>query len=104
MIAKYVKLIKSQIEGKKYTAIFYDDERNKIKTTHFGASGMMDYTKFAADIRDNRKQAYISRHKNNEKWNDPMTSGSLAFHILWNKPTILASYNDYLKKFNLSKY
>ena len=97
----YVKLSKSNIEGKKYTAIFYDDVRKKIKTSHFGSAGMSDYTKHKDD---ERKQRYLDRHRNNENWNDYMSSGSLSKNILWNKPTINASYNDYLKKFNLKKY
>ena len=97
----YVKLSKSNIEGKKYTAIFYDDDRKKIKTSHFGSAGMSDYTKHKDD---ERKQRYLDRHRNNENWNDYMTPGSLSRFILWNKPTINASYNDYLKKFNLKKY
>ena len=85
----------------KYTAIFYDDDRKKIKTSHFGSAGMSDYTKHKDD---ERKQRYLDRHRNNENWNDYMTPGSLSKNILWNKPTINASYNDYLKKFNLKKY
>lgn len=97
----YVKLSKSNIEGKKYTAIFYDNDRKKVKTSHFGSAGMSDYTKHKDD---ERKQRYLDRHRNNENWNDYMTPGSLSKNILWNKPTINASYNDYLKKFNLKKY
>ncbi len=62
---------------------------------------MSDYTKHKDD---ERKQRYLDRHRNNENWNDYMTPGSLSKNILWNKPTINASYNDYLKKFNLKKY
>lgn len=97
----FVQLTKSDIKGKKYTAIFFDDSRRKIKTTHFGSAGMSDYTKHKDD---ERKQRYLDRHRNNENWNDYMTPGSLSRFILWNKPTINASYNDYLKKFNLKKY
>ena len=28
----FVQLKKSDVSGKKYTAVFYDDDRNKIKT------------------------------------------------------------------------
>ena len=97
----YVKLSKSNIDGKKYTAIFYDNDRKKVKTSHFGSAGMSDYTKHKDD---ERKQRYLDRHRDNENWNDYMTPGSLSRFILWNKPTINASYNDYLKKFNLKKY
>jgi len=97
----YVQLNKSKIEGKKYTAVFYDEQRKKIKTVNFGASGMSDFTKHKDE---ERKERYISRHSANEKWNDYMTAGSLSRWILWNKTNLSASYNDYLKKFNLKKY
>ena len=98
----YIQLLKSKVDGKKYTAIFYNDEtRSKIKTVHFGAAGMSDFTKHKDE---ERKQRYIARHSANENWNDYMTAGSLSRWILWNKPTLSASYNDYIKKFKLKKY
>lgn len=96
----YVQLLKSDQAGKKYKAIFYDEARKKIKTTQFGATGYSDYTKHKDE---ERKQRYLDRHKN-ENWSDYKSAGSLARYILWNKPSVSASYNDYLKKFNLRKY
>ena len=96
-----VDIKKSTNSKKKLMAIFYDDSGKKIKTTHFGASGMSDYTKHKDD---ERKKLYLARHKKNENWNNYMTPGSLAKHILWSEPTFEASYNKYLKKFNLKKY
>ena len=40
----YIHITKSNIKGKKYTAMFYDAKKQLIKTTHFGASGYPDYT------------------------------------------------------------
>ena len=98
----FVQLTKSDQEGKKYKAVFYKDEnRQKIKTTHFGATGYSDYTKHKDE---ERKKLYLERHRNSENWADYKSAGSLSRYILWNKPTISASYNDYLKKFNLRKY
>ena len=67
--------------------------------SHFGAAGMSDFTKHKDE---ERKKSYLSRHKARENWNDYMSSGSLARWILWNKPTLEASINDYKKKFNLT--
>ena len=97
----FVQLKKSDVSGKKYTAVFYDDDRKKIKTTHFGSAGMSDYTKHKDD---ERKQRYLDRHRANENWSDYKSGGSLARNILWNKTSVSASYNDYLKKFGLKKY
>lgn len=97
----YVQLLKSTREGKKYTAVFYDNSRKKIKTTHFGSAGMNDYT---LTNDDEAKKRYIARHSANENFNDYMTAGSLSYHLLWSKPTLSASYNAYIKKFGLKKY
>ena len=98
----FVQLKKSNIDGKKYTAIFYDEERKKIKTTNFGATGYDDYTSHGDE---DRKKSYLERHKSgNENWADYKSAGACSRWILWNKPSVSASYNDYIKKFGLKKY
>tara|TARA_R110002020_G_scaffold283026_1_gene498764 strand:+ start:657 stop:1007 length:351 start_codon:yes stop_codon:yes gene_type:complete len=86
---------------KKMKAVFYNKDK-KIKTTHFGAKGMSDYT---IHKDDKRKERYLARHnpKNTkENWNDPMTAGALSRYILWNKKTLKDSINDYKRRFKLS--
>ena len=95
---KKVVIKKSTNSAKKYMAIFYKDGK-KIKTTHFGAAGMSDYTKHK---NKSRKQRYMNRHRTRENWNNPMTAGALSRWILWNKPTLKASISDYKRKFNFS--
>jgi hypothetical protein len=97
----YVSIGKSTRAGKKMMAIFYDEAKKKIKTTHFGASGYEDYTTHG-EIQ--RKMNYIARHKEREDWTDYMSSGSLSRFILWNKPTIKASIEDYMNRFRLRAY
>tara|TARA_B110000977_G_scaffold190684_1_gene261778 strand:- start:1178 stop:1465 length:288 start_codon:yes stop_codon:yes gene_type:complete len=92
-----VTIKKSTNPKKKYMAIFYDN-RKKVKTTHFGASGMSDYTKHK---NKTRKSHYMTRHRKREHWNDYMSAGSLSRYILWNKPTLRASITDYKRRFNL---
>lgn len=96
----FVQLDKSDRESKKYKAVFYDDNRKKILTTHFGATG---YTDFTLTGDENKKENYLSRHSN-ENWNDFMSAGSLSRWILWNYKSKSRSYNDYIKRFNLKKY
>lgn len=93
---KRVVFKKSTNPEKKYMAIFYENGK-KIKTTHFGAAGMSDYTKHKDPAR---KQRYMNRHKATEHWSKPMTAGSLSRYILWNKPSLKASIQDYKKRFN----
>ena len=93
-----VVIKKSTNNTKKYMAIFYDGPK-KVKTTHFGAFGMSDYTKH----RDTkRKKRYMSRHRTRENWRNYMSAGALSRWILWNKPTLRDSKADYKKRFNLS--
>ena len=92
-----VKITKSDNKDKKLKATFYEDDR-KIKTVHFGAKGMSDYT---IHKDDDRKKRYLDRHRKNENWKDPMTAGSLSKNILWNKETLSSSIEDFKKKFNL---
>jgi hypothetical protein len=90
---------KSTNPEKKYMAIFYDDSKKKVKTTHFGAAGMSDYTKHKDP---ERKKRYLARHKARENWNNYMSAGSLSRYILWGEPTFRASVNKYKGRFNLS--
>jgi len=92
---KKVIIKKSTNSAKKYMAVFYEDKK-KIKTTHFGAAGMSDYTKHKTK---SRKKRYMNRHRSRENWNDPMSAGALSRWILWNKPTLRESIKDYKKKF-----
>ena len=93
-----VEVSRSTNKQKKLMAIFYDKDGKKVKTTHFGSRGMSDYTKHK-DAK--RKQRYLARHKNNEKWNKPMTAGALSRWILWGEPSLRKSFSNFKKKFNL---
>jgi hypothetical protein len=97
----YVNIKPSTSQGKKMMAIFYDEAKKKVKTTHFGAGGFDDYTTHG-DLT--RKMNYLARHKEREDWNDYMTAGSLSRWILWNKPTLSASIKDYINMFKLKEY
>jgi hypothetical protein len=97
----FVNITKSTRAGKKMMAIFYDMNKKKVKTTHFGASGYESYP----DHQDlQRKMNYITRHKAREDFNDYMTAGALSYWILWNKPTLSGSIEDYMNRFKLKKY
>ena len=64
----------------------------------FGAAGYSDFTKHKDE---DRKQRYISRHKNNENWSKSGidTAGFWSRWLLWNLPTIKDSYNDIKRRF-----
>ena len=86
-------------EKKKYMAIFYEDNK-KVKTVHFGAKGMDDYT-----ITKNKEQRerYRARHKKDLETKDPTKAGYLSYFILWGDSTSLKeNIKNYKKKFNLT--
>ncbi len=97
----YVSIGKSTRAGKKMMAIFYDEAKKKVRTTHFGQENASDYT-IHGDMQ--RKANYIARHEKNEDWGDYMSPGSLSLFILWNKPTLTASIKDYMNRFKLKEY
>lgn len=96
----YVDIRKSSRPNKKIMAIFYDEKKQKVKTIHAGLIGYEDYTQHKDEFRKTR---YISRHSN-ENWNDPMTAGSLARYVLWEKPSLQEGIKYYRKKFGLGEY
>ena len=85
-------------------AVFEDSEGKKIKTTHFGQRGASDYTKHG---EKERMERYLERHgggtttSTKEDWKDPTTAGALSRWILWNKPSLKASFDDYKSRFGL---
>ena len=98
----YAQMLKSDREEKKYMIRFYDESRKQKKVIHFGQKGADDFTK-TKDVE--QKNRYRNRHDNSRENHDvPDTPASASWHILWNKPTLTASYNDYLKRFGLKKY
>ena len=94
---KKVIIKKSTNSKKKYMAIFYENNK-KIKTTHFGAAGMSDYTKHKDKVRKSR---YLARHKKRENWNDCSSAGALSRWILWGEPTLKSSIKKFKNKFKL---
>lgn len=95
---KLLKIVDSRANGKRYTAYFSVGEDNKLKKVHFGSATGENYTMHKDE---DKKKAYIARHKVNEDWNNPMSAGALSRWILWNKKTIGQSKKDFVKRFNL---
>ena len=97
-VYKLKGIVPSTKSDKKLMAVFINLNTEKTKTVHFGSAGMNDYT-ITGDKE--AKIRYLARHKPRETWDNPVTRGSLAKHILWNKPTIKESIADFKKRFNL---
>lgn len=85
---------KSKRKDKKFVAVF----RNPTRTINFGSPDYEDYTTHH-DPR--RKLLYILRHFKNENWDNPLTAGTLSRYVLWNKPDLEESLDDYIQRFGI---
>jgi hypothetical protein len=92
-IINFHKIIKSDNKDKKWTAYF--EKNGKLMKTDFGARGMSDFT-IHKDIE--RRERYITRHLKDLDTKDPTRPGYLSMYILWNKPSLQDSINDYKKR------
>ena len=96
---KTIRIEESPNKEKKLVAYFYDKDGKKFRTVHFGARGMSDFTQHKDP---SRKDNYLARHGGmGENWKDPMTAGALSRWILWGKPSLRESFNDFKKRFKL---
>lgn len=89
-------ITKSDVKGKKYSAIIYSPRGEKIKKYNFGASGYSDYT---IHKDPQRKLRYIARHSKED--HTKINPGSLSRFILWNKETLESSAKDFGRRFNI---
>ena len=71
---------------------------NNNKRVYFGQAGASDYT---IHKDDERKLRYIKRHSINENWSKSGidTAGFWSRWLLWNKSSLVSSYNDIKNKF-----
>tara|TARA_R110000822_G_scaffold120978_1_gene254671 strand:+ start:304 stop:612 length:309 start_codon:yes stop_codon:yes gene_type:complete len=93
-----VDISTSKSPSKKLTAIFYDKDGKKVKTTHFGSAGMSDYT---INKDPKRKKAYIDRHRAREDWTNPISAGALSRWILWEDTNKSKAISMFGRRFNL---
>ena len=95
---KLLEVKESTKADKKLMAIFESDTGRK-KTTHFGASGMDDYTITKDKAQRDR---YRPRHKKDLETEDPTKAGFLSYYILWGESTSrAANISAYKKRFGL---
>ena len=94
---KLKTLRRSHTKGKKWAAVV--EKNGKERIVPFGASGYSDFTKHK---NVTRRARYLRRHSGmGEHWSKPDTPGALSRWILWNKPTLKASVDDFKRRFRL---
>ncbi len=93
-----VSIKSSTKSGKKLMATFKNKKTGRESVTHFGASGMDDYT-----IKKDKEQRarYRARHKG-DNLSNPRSAGALSWNILWgNSTSRTANKASYKSKFGL---
>ena len=95
-----VDIKKSSKKGKKLVAQFKNKEGKIIRTTHFGAKGMSDYT---IHKDKERRKRYRKRHRKDLDTKDFTRAGYLSFYVLWGDSSDLnTAIKDYKKRFKLN--
>ncbi len=97
---KLIKVVKSDVKGKKLSA-YFDVGGGKQKKVNFGDSNAIsDYTTGASD---EKRASYRARHsKGKGSLSSPMTPKSLSYYILWgNSRSKTANISSFKKRFNL---
>ena len=88
-----VRVSKSNRTGKKLSAAIEGGP-----TIHFGAKGYDDFTLTG---NEERKAAYLARHKVREDWTlgGVKSAGFWARWLLWNQPSLAQSIADINRRF-----
>ena len=95
-----LRIVPSEKPFKRFKAVFRL-ESGKLKEVHFGQKGGTTYID-KPENAEKRRQNYIKRHQPREEifWKQVgMSPASLARFILWNKPTLEESIEDYRRRF-----
>lgn len=91
--------VKPSTKADKKLMATFENDNGRTKTTHFGASGMDDYTKTHDKAQRDR---YRTRHAKDLQTGDPTRPGFLSFYILWGDSTSLqTNIAAYKRRFNL---
>lgn len=97
-MTKLKNIIQTPTKNKEFKATFIKKDGSQ-KTVRFGTKSNFVLNK---DKTEKDKKNYISRHKVNENFNDPLSSGSLSRHLLWGDSRNLQSnIKKFKTKFNL---
>lgn len=87
--------IKNSSKSQKRFDAFID---SKTKIISFGQRGGSTFI----DHHDKQKKKnYIKRHCVNEDWTK-INAGSLSRYLLWNKPSLVDSANDFAQRFGVT--
>jgi hypothetical protein len=91
--------VKPSTKADKKLMATFENDNGRTKTTHFGASGMDDYTKTHDKAQRDR---YRTRHAKDLQTGDYTRAGHLSYYLLWGDSTSLqTNIAAYKRRFNL---
>ena len=91
--------VKPSTKADKKLMATFEGDNGRTKTTHFGASGMDDFTKTHDKAQRDR---YRTRHAKDLQTGDATRAGHLSYYILWGDSTNLqTNIASYKRRFNL---
>lgn len=99
--SEHVNVIVSPKPGKKFRAIFSDNTH--VDFGGYKKGNVEPYEDYTIHHDDVRKHRYVVRHQEKESWcaNGYKTAGFWSKHLLWNKPSKIASVKDIKHLFNI---
>jgi len=97
----YTQLLMCLNGVNRYTMLFYNQARVLVETTHFGKLGEETYIT-SQDIQV--KMNFICYNEKRQEWANPSCEKTLVKYLLFNKPTLSASYKDYRNTFRYELY
>jgi hypothetical protein len=97
----FVQLLMCLNGVNRYTMLFYNQARVLVETTHFGKLGQETYIT-SQDLQ--LKMNFISLNEKRQEWANPACEKTLVKYLLFNKPTLSASYKDYRTTFKYDLY
>lgn len=97
-----VRIQPSPIKKKAYRAVFTREKDGETTHTDFGSPLHQNYTQHHDEVR---KKKYLTRfNKLIQQYKDnPQAPTTLSTMLLWNKPTLEKSLQDYKKYFGFKK-
>ena len=102
IMIELIKIVKSKLPTKKWTAHFKIDGKPKI--VNFGYNSTTDKKNdFTLHNNEDRKRLYLLRHKKDLNTNQPYMAGYLSIFILWNlksRQESIEKYKELLNEYN----
>lgn len=91
---KLLRVVPSELPGKKYAAVFEIAKGWPPKTVHFGAEGYGDFLIYSKtegrESAAQHRRSYLARHASDKGLDDPTTPAALSYYVTWGPYPVLS--------------